>query len=117
MVSCLYERPPKLIKKTGTKYFSFHLIDSIRTEKGPRQRFLLNLGVNPKLEELDRTDELSGSNNDKGESRGREAGAHTKCECRQSLPEINLQRAGYFILPRSQSYDNSRLVLNQFSQT
>ena len=29
---------------TGKSYFSFQLVESIRTERGPRQRILLNLG-------------------------------------------------------------------------
>jgi len=34
----------KTDKKTGKKYFSYQLVKSIRTEKGPRQKILLNLG-------------------------------------------------------------------------
>jgi len=42
----------KRVKKTGAKdrqksYEYLHLVDSVRTDKGPRQRLLLNLGVLP----------------------------------------------------------------------
>ena len=29
---------------TGCEYFSYQLVESIRTERGPRQRILLDLG-------------------------------------------------------------------------
>jgi hypothetical protein len=32
-------------KKNRNKYFTYKLVDSIRTERGPRQRVILNLGV------------------------------------------------------------------------
>ena len=32
-------------KKNRHKYFTYKLVDSIRTERGPRQRVILNLGV------------------------------------------------------------------------
>jgi len=39
-------------KVTGCKYFSYQLVESVRTERGPRQRILLDLG-----NELDLSDE------------------------------------------------------------
>jgi len=32
-------------KRTGKEYYTFKLIESVRTERGPRQRMLLNLGT------------------------------------------------------------------------
>ena len=32
-------------KKTGKSYFTYKIVESIKTPKGPRQRVLLNLGV------------------------------------------------------------------------
>jgi len=37
---------PHKNKKTHKEYFTYKLVDSIRTERGPRQRDILNLGVN-----------------------------------------------------------------------
>jgi hypothetical protein len=34
----------KTAKITKKKYFSYQLVESVRTERGPRQRILLNLG-------------------------------------------------------------------------
>jgi transposase len=39
--------------KTGKKYFAYHLVESVRTEKGPRQRTLLYMGSNIDLPEGD----------------------------------------------------------------
>ena len=38
-----------LEKKTQKKYSTFKLVESVRTEKGPRQRTLLNLGADFEL--------------------------------------------------------------------
>lgn len=37
---------PHKNRKTRKEYFTYKLVDSIRTERGPRQRDILNLGVN-----------------------------------------------------------------------
>ena len=49
------------IKKTSTtnqetkkSYWNFQLVESIRTERGPRQRILLNLGVDLDLNDQER---------------------------------------------------------------
>ena len=34
------------VKKTGKKYYNYRLVESVRTERGVRQRFLINLGSN-----------------------------------------------------------------------
>ena len=34
----------KTDRKTGTSYFAYHLVESVRTDKGPRQRVLLYMG-------------------------------------------------------------------------
>ena len=39
-------RVPHKNKKTHKEYHTYKLVDSIRTERGPRQRDILNLGVN-----------------------------------------------------------------------
>jgi len=39
-------RVPHKNKKTRKEYHTYKLVDSIRTERGPRQRDILNLGVN-----------------------------------------------------------------------
>jgi len=39
--------------KTGTEYHSYQLIESVRTERGPRQRILLNLGSNLTITDAD----------------------------------------------------------------
>ena len=39
-----------LCRGTGKYYFNFQLVESIRTERGPRQRILLNLGSNLDLD-------------------------------------------------------------------
>ena len=39
--------------KTGKKYFAYHLVESVRTEKGPRQRTLLYMGPHIDLPEGD----------------------------------------------------------------
>jgi transposase len=40
--------------ETGKKYFSYQLVEAYRTERGPRQRILLNLGSDLNLSDLDR---------------------------------------------------------------
>lgn len=40
---------PHKDKKNRKKYFTYKLVESVRTERGPRQRDLLNLGVNFEL--------------------------------------------------------------------
>jgi transposase len=37
--------------KTGKAYFAYHLVESVRTDKGPRQRTLLYMGSNIELQE------------------------------------------------------------------
>jgi transposase len=44
----------KTDQKTGKKYFSYQLMDSYRTERGPRQRMLLNLGSDLQIEDDER---------------------------------------------------------------
>ena len=39
--------------KSGNRYFAYHLVESIRTEKGPRQRTLLYMGSEIELSEGD----------------------------------------------------------------
>ena len=39
--------------KTGKRYFAYHLVESVRTEKGPRQRTLLYMGSEIELPEGD----------------------------------------------------------------
>lgn len=39
--------------KTGKRYFAYHLVESVRTEKGPRQRTLLYIGSEIELPEGD----------------------------------------------------------------
>jgi transposase len=39
--------------KTGKRYFAYHLVESVRTEKGPRQRSLLYMGSEIELSEGD----------------------------------------------------------------
>lgn len=39
--------------KTGKRYFAYHLVESVRTEKGPRQRTLLYMGSEIELSEGD----------------------------------------------------------------
>ncbi len=41
-------------KKTGKKYFSYQLMESFRSERGPRQRLILNLGSNLSIEDDER---------------------------------------------------------------
>ena len=43
----------KTDSKTGKTYFAYHLVESVRTEKGPRQRTLLYMGSELKLPEGD----------------------------------------------------------------
>jgi hypothetical protein len=43
----------KLDPETKKAYFTFQLIESIRTEKGPRQRILLNMGSHLDLNQED----------------------------------------------------------------
>lgn len=38
------KKTPKTDLKTGKTYFAYHLVESVRTEKGPRQRILLYMG-------------------------------------------------------------------------
>ena len=40
----------KIDKVTGKKYFFYQLAESVRTERGPRQKILLNLGANLEIE-------------------------------------------------------------------
>ncbi len=40
--------------KTGKKYYSYQLMESFRTERGPRQRLLLNLGSDLQIEDDER---------------------------------------------------------------
>ena len=40
-------------RKTGNQYFTFQLIESVRTERGPRQHILLNLGSDLSLSASD----------------------------------------------------------------
>ena len=40
----------KLDPETRKEYFSFQLVESVRTQRGPRQRILLNLGANLNLD-------------------------------------------------------------------
>ena len=44
----------KTDRKTGRKYYSYQLMESFRTERGPRQRLLLNLGSKLPLKEEER---------------------------------------------------------------
>ena len=41
-------------KNTGKSYYSFQLMESYRSERGPRQRLLLNLGSDLNLEDDER---------------------------------------------------------------
>ncbi len=41
----------KIDRKSGKKYFAYHLVESVRTAKGPRQRLLLYMGSEIKLPE------------------------------------------------------------------
>src|SRR5271169_3269262 len=41
----MYIRKVAHTDKNGKKYHTFKLIESVRTERGPRQRMLLNLGT------------------------------------------------------------------------
>lgn len=41
----------KTDRKSGKTYFAYHLVESVRTEKGPRQRTLLYMGSDIKLPE------------------------------------------------------------------
>lgn len=57
-------------RKTQKEYFSYQLMESIRTERGPRQRLVLNLGCdlpvsdNERKELANRIEELqSGTSN------------------------------------------------------
>jgi transposase len=38
------KRTSKIDRKSGKEYFAYHLIESVRTEKGPRQHILLYMG-------------------------------------------------------------------------
>src|SRR5271155_2777209 len=40
----------KIDAVTKKSYFSYQLIESVRTERGPRQRIMLNLGQIPELD-------------------------------------------------------------------
>lgn len=44
----------KIDKNTKKKYFTYHLVESVRTEKGPRQRMLLNIGSTLDLNEKEK---------------------------------------------------------------
>ncbi|MEN8237302.1 MAG: hypothetical protein ABFQ95_07175 [Pseudomonadota bacterium] len=39
-------------KKTGKKYHTYRLVEAVRTERGARQRLLLNLGLDRQLKIL-----------------------------------------------------------------
>ncbi len=41
-------------RDTGKEYLSYQLMDSVRTDKGPRQRLILNLGSELSLNESER---------------------------------------------------------------
>ena len=43
-------------KKNHREYYTYKLVESVRTEKGPRQRTLLNLGTDFELPEERRKD-------------------------------------------------------------
>lgn len=47
-------KTPKKDPATGKRYFTFQLVESVRTERGPRQRILLNLGPELNLSDEDR---------------------------------------------------------------
>ena len=41
------KRSKKFDRNTNQEYYSYYLVESYRSEVGPRQRFLLNLGAGP----------------------------------------------------------------------
>src|SRR5574338_37016 len=45
------KKTPKTDPKSGKTYFAYHLVESVRTEKGPRQRILLYMGADIGLQE------------------------------------------------------------------
>jgi transposase len=47
------KKTSKIDPKTGKRYFAYHLVESVRTEKGPRQRTLLYIGSEIALPESD----------------------------------------------------------------
>lgn len=47
------KKTPKTDRRNGKTYFSYHLVESTRTEKGPRQRILLYMGSEIELLEGD----------------------------------------------------------------
>lgn len=46
----------KADKKTGKKYTSYQLVESIRTEKGPRQKILITIAADTVLDSLEKKD-------------------------------------------------------------
>lgn len=47
------KKTSKIDRKSGKEYFAYHLIESVRTEKGPRQHILLYMGSQIELPEGD----------------------------------------------------------------
>lgn len=47
------KKSKKIEPRTGKAYFAYHLIESVRTPKGPRQRILLYMGANLSIDEAD----------------------------------------------------------------
>ncbi len=45
------KRTTKKDRITGKTYFAYHLVESVRTERGPRQRIILYMGVDTGLPE------------------------------------------------------------------
>lgn len=43
--SCLSKEPQKKDRITGKTYSAYHLVESVRTERGPRQRIILYMGA------------------------------------------------------------------------
>lgn len=54
LVSMFIRKTCKTDPNTGKKYFSYQLMESYRTERGPRQRILLNLGSDLQIEDNER---------------------------------------------------------------
>ena len=49
----------KFDRSTNQEYYSYQLVESYRTDRGPRQRFLLNLGTGPQNLQKDQFKELA----------------------------------------------------------
>jgi hypothetical protein len=49
----------KTDKKTSKKYSSYQLVESIRTELGPRQKILLTISSDSELNSLEKTDRIN----------------------------------------------------------